>query len=177
MNAISYDAFRKRIRKNAKKGAYKKYKPAPKVIKPDTIFIRQDTALIAKSKPEPIAAAPILKADSLIILSEFLFETDSYKLTSEHLAELDSLGKFLKARPTLEVRVSGHTDNTGTERHNVVLSTRRAEVVAEYLVDKGAPYEKVVFEGFGSSQPIADNETPEGRSKNRRVEILIRNPQ
>jgi outer membrane protein OmpA-like peptidoglycan-associated protein len=56
------------------------------------------------------------------------------------------------------------------------LSTQRAEVVSEYLIDKGVWDENVSFEGFGSSQPIGGNETIQGRSKNRRVEILIRNP-
>lgn len=178
LRAISFDRLKKEIRKNAKKGAYEKYQRTPtKETKPDTIrrTIPVDTAVTVASKP-PEVNEPILKADSLITLSDFLFETDSYALRDEHFVELDSLGKFLQLHPTLEVRVSGHTDNTGSERHNVTLSTRRAEVVAEYLVDHGANYDRVYFEGFGSSQPIAPNSTNEGRQANRRVEILIKNP-
>ncbi|MGE0590180.1 MAG: OmpA family protein [Cyclobacteriaceae bacterium] len=179
LRAISFDRLKKEIRKNAKKGAYDKYQRSPvKETKLDTLKLVTpvDTATVAEAVKAPVVSAPILKADSLIILSEFLFETDSYELRDEHYAGLDSLGKFLQLHPTLEVRVSGHTDNTGTERHNVALSTRRAEVVAEYLVDRGANYDRVYFEGFGSSQPIAPNSTNEGRQANRRVEILIRNP-
>jgi len=142
----------------------------------DTIKINKDTARIAKTKPLPVVETPVLKADSLITLNELLFETDSYKLKDVHYAQLDSLSKFLLAHPALEVSVAGHTDNTGNERHNVTLSTRRAEVVAQYLINKGVADEKVFFEGFGSSRPIRGNETREDRGKNRRVEILIRDP-
>ncbi len=131
---------------------------------------------MVKTKPAPVIAVPILKADSLITLSEFLFETDSYKLKDKHYSQLDSLGKFLLRHPTLEVSITGHTDNTGNERHNVTLSMHRAETVAHYLINKGVSDEKIFFEGFGSSRPIEKNETAEGRSKNRRVEILISNP-
>jgi len=120
--------------------------------------------------------APVLKADSLITLSEFLFELDSYKLKDKHYSQLDSLSQFLLARPTIEARITGHTDNSGNERHNVTLSMRRAETVALYLINKGVPDEKIFFEGLGSTRPIRGNETAEGRSKNRRVEILMSNP-
>jgi len=179
--AISFEDFQKRIRKNAKKGLYKKPLPAPKPAKKDTIKTQTAPEQIAVNDPIPtvpdtVSPTLVLKADSLIILSEVLFETNSHELRAEHLPTLDSLGKFLKVRPTLEVLVSGHTDSTGSERHNVTLSARRAETVAEYLIDKGAADEKVSFEGFGSSRPLMGNDTPAGRSKNRRVEILIRNP-
>jgi len=181
--AISYEDYGKQIKKNAKKGVYKNLTPsAPATIPPikkqkkDTIVIARDTTRTVKVKPAPIVPTPILKADSLITLSEFLFETDSYKLKDKHYSQLDSLGKFLLRHPTLEVSVTGHTDNTGNERHNVTLSMHRAEAVAHYLINKGVSDEKIFFEGFGSSHPIKGNETEEGRSKNRRVEILISNP-
>lgn len=174
LNGISFEAFKKRIKKNAKKGVYDKYKN-PRKEKIDSIRLLPDSVnIVAASEPPLAIEAPLLKSDSLIVLSDFLFEINSYKLNQNHYAELDSLGKFLQSHPTLIVEISGHTDNTGSERHNVALSARRAEVVAEYLVDEGAWFDKIYFEGFGSSNPIADNATPEGRSKNRRVEILIK---
>lgn len=182
LKAISFEDFKRQIRKNAKKGVYKKPSPAIK-LKRDSIPVKMDTATIAPapavSAPTiavPADAAPILKSDSLITLDDLLFETNSYILKEKHLAALDSLGKFLRAHPSLEISVSGYTDNTGSERHNVTLSLRRAEVVAEYLVDHGATFERVTYEGFGSAHPMASNDSEEGRSKNRRVEILIRNP-
>lgn len=178
LRAISFEKYKKRIRKHARDGVYDR-PAAVNRYKPDTTqAIKRPVRIVSKVvKPvEPIVSAPVLKADSLIILSEFLFEVNSYALKAEHYSQLDSISKFLLAHPGLEVSVSGHTDNTGNERHNVALSTRRAEVVAEYLISKGTLDDRVTYEGLGSSQPITGNETKEGRSKNRRVEILIRNP-
>ncbi|MFZ1807153.1 MAG: OmpA family protein [Cyclobacteriaceae bacterium] len=178
LHSISFEKLKKKIRKNAKKGEYEKYKrvaPSGEDIKSDTIqkliVVPGDSVIVPVAKP----SAPVLKQDSLITLSEFLFETNKYLLKKEQLNKLDSIGQFLSSNPTLEARVSGHTDNVGTERYNVELSAMRAEVVAEYLINHGALYDQVSFEGFGSSRPIRSNETEEGRGKNRRVEILISN--
>jgi outer membrane protein OmpA-like peptidoglycan-associated protein len=182
--AITFEDYGKQIKKNAKKGVYKNLTPTVpatttppvKKQKKDTIVVAKDTTRNTKIKPMPIVVSPILKMDSLITLSEFLFETDSYKLKETHYSQLDSLSKFLRRHPTLEVNVTGHTDNTGNERHNVTLSMHRAEAVTQYLINKGVSVEKIFFEGLGSSHPIEGNETETGRSKNRRVEILISNP-
>jgi outer membrane protein OmpA-like peptidoglycan-associated protein len=185
LNAISFEEYRRRIRKNAKKGLYKTTpktpKPTPEKAKPTVpgnIILPKDSVSVTQVPAAPITESEtqILKADSLITFNEVLFEINSAHLRPEHYSELDLLGAYLVQHPTLEVSVFGHTDDTGTERHNVSLSTRRAEAVAEYLVSKGVTDEKVFFEGFGSSQPIVGNDTPEGRGKNRRVEILIQNP-
>lgn len=163
------------MKRNAERGFFKSVAPAPtqKPVKRDSLF-SPDAVHIPNSKVSPAPVAPTLKADSLITLSEFLFETNSYKLRDEHFYELDALSQYLKTHPTLEVNITGHTDNTGDERSNIRLSASRAEAVAEYLVGRGVDYDKVIFKGLGSSQPIMGNETQAGRSKNRRVEILIR---
>jgi outer membrane protein OmpA-like peptidoglycan-associated protein len=178
--AISMKDFKKRLAKNAKAGAYKNMTPivtpAPviKKQKRDSVIAAKDTARALPPKKLPSVQAPVLKSDSLITLSDLLFEFDSYRLKEKHYSQLDSLSSFLVAHPSLEVSVWGHTDNKGDERHNVMLSARRAEVVAHYLIGKGVSDEKIIFEGFGSSKPISENNTEQGRSKNRRVEILIR---
>ena len=134
LHAISFEDYKRRIKKNGKKGEYKKVvTPNVKKVKPvisDTIPAdKQPEAIPVKPELAPSVAAPVLKADSLIILNELLFETNSFKLKGEHFSALDSIGKFLLAHPTLEAIVSGHTDNTGNERHNVALSTRRAGIL------------------------------------------------
>jgi len=181
---ISYEDYGKQIKKNAKKGLYKnltptvpaKTTPPVKKQKKDSIVVTKDTVRHTKINPTPVIASPILKADSLITLSEFLFETDSYNLKEKHYSQLDSLSKFLLRHPTLEVNITGHTDNTGNERHNVTLSMHRAEAVSHYLTSKGVLDDQLFFEGLGSSHPIRRNDTEAGRAKNRRVEILISNP-
>lgn len=177
---ISKKEFIKVIKRNAERGFFDNIKPAVPAQKParqDSIQAPADTVTVVETPATPASNAPILKADSLITLNEFLFETNSYKLRKEHFSELDVLSNYLLAHPTLLVDISGHTDNTGDERHNVTLSARRAESVAEYLVSKGVDYDKVVFKGLGSAQPVVSNDSADGRGKNRRVEILIRNPE
>jgi outer membrane protein OmpA-like peptidoglycan-associated protein len=117
---------------------------------------------------------PGSKADSTITLSDFLFEFNSYQLKQELIPTLDSIAAFLRKESKASVNVLGHTDNSGKEDYNLTLSSQRAEVVAEFLLDRGVDSERVKFMGMGSSQPVLPNDTPEGRRKNRRVEILIR---
>jgi outer membrane protein OmpA-like peptidoglycan-associated protein len=172
---VSKKEFAKVIKRNAERGFFDNIQPAPKKpIKPDSVVIKRDSVIAKTEIPVQKSAEQTLKADSLITLSEFLFETNSAKLKNEHYDELDQLSAYLQEHSTLKVTITGHTDNVGEERHNVVLSTRRAEAVAEYLVGKGADYDKITFRGVGSAQPLMGNETSVGRSKNRRVEILIR---
>lgn len=175
MRQISFADFKKRIEKNAKQGKYKNLTPPrPKPAKKDTVKLPKDTVVIAPPAITELPAPPVLKRDSLIVLSDLLFELNSSKLRDEHIAVLDSLGAFLGSHATVKVFVTGHTDSTGTERHNVGLSTRRAEGVAQYLVDHGGDFDRITFEGFGSSRPIANNRNEEGRRRNRRVEILLK---
>jgi len=141
----------------------------------------QDTASISLEKqsgnvqpPLVKQKAPATKADSTITLSDFLFEFNSYQLKQELIPTLDSIAAFLRKESKASVYVLGHTDNSGKEDYNLTLSSQRAEVVAEFLLDRGVDPERVNFMGKGSSQPVLPNDTPEGRRKNRRVEILIR---
>jgi outer membrane protein OmpA-like peptidoglycan-associated protein len=154
--------------------------------------VPEDSVLIA-SKPQQTqateqvpadqTAAPVIvqkpaeieKADSLIVLSEVLFEVNSFKLNPDLFPKLDSIVMFMEKNPSTRIEISGHTDNTGREAHNLRLSENRADAVAEYVVDKGIETSRVSFNGYGSSRPIAENETESGRRKNRRVEILIHN--
>src|SRR5579859_5163820 len=98
LHAISMKDFRKEIAKNAKKGAYKNMIPhIPATLptrkpKKDTLLTVRDTTKITNAKPMP-QPAPLLRADSLITLTDVLFETGSYKLKTEHFSQLDSLGK------------------------------------------------------------------------------------
>ena len=173
LHAISFKKFQKKVAKNAKKGAYKNIHPAPaptqKSIVHDAAPLTIDTTSVQPSVPLPKA-----RADSLIILSAgLLFETDKSTLKSEHFVKLNSIVDYLRLHPERSVIISGHTDNTGTEMHNLTLSKQRADVVAEYLVDNGIAINRVQTSGLGSAKPIAPNTTNEGRMRNRRVELLI----
>ncbi len=175
LHAISFKKFRKKIRRNAKKGLYRKiqvdstYKRKP--VLPETTLVVADTAT---TRP----AAPVIKADTLIVLgAELLFETDKSTLRSEHFAMLTPIVGYLVSHPDRSVKISGYTDNAGSEQHNLTLSKRRADVVAEYLVGNGIDANRLETFGLGSEKPIASNTTDEGRRKNRRVELLIQDGQ
>ena len=105
--------------------------------------------------------------------SGILFATNSSTLNTESRASLDKFAESLLNNPDTEVKIYGHTDSTGSDQINNPLSERRAEAVYNYLVSKGVSGARMVAQGFGSTQPVADNATASGRAQNRRVEIYI----
>jgi OmpA-OmpF porin, OOP family len=121
-------------------------------------------AAAAKAAPKPAGAKVTLNADAL-------FDFDKSAIKPAAKASLDSLAGKVKSL-TLEVIIAvGHTDSIGTDAYNQKLSIRRAEAVKKYLVSQGIEAKRIYVEGKGESQPVADNKTAEGRSKNRRVQI------
>ncbi|MCL4792713.1 MAG: OmpA family protein, partial [Gammaproteobacteria bacterium] len=83
----------------------------------------------------------------------------------------DSVADILTTRPSFNIEVRGHTDSRGADDYNLGLSRRRAEAVRNYLIEKGTPAERLTAVGIGEADPIADNETEEGRALNRRVSL------
>ena len=84
-----------------------------------------------------------------------------------------TLAELLRENPTLVVEIGGHTDNIGATSDNLSLSKRRAETVVQYLIQQGIPKNRLQAKGYGSAQPITENNTAEGRAKNRRSEMKI----
>lgn len=170
LKAISFKKLKKKTKRNAEKGYYKDIKidttNQRKPIKKEVTPIVIDTAIVK--------SAPATNPDSLIILgAELLFETNKSTLRVEHFTMLDAIVQYLILNPERAVKISGHTDTTGSEEHNLTLSKRRADAVAQYMVGKGVGISRIETFGLGSSNPMASNTTDEGRKKNRRVELLI----
>lgn len=115
---------------------------------------------------------PIVEIGRKFIIENLLFPTNSAVLP-DSVQELDVLVDFMKSRPSLTVRVEGHTDNRGAQRINKALSQARADAVAAYMARRGVDPSRVETKGFGPSRPIGDNNTEFGRSLNRRTEIVI----
>jgi outer membrane protein OmpA-like peptidoglycan-associated protein len=113
------------------------------------------------------------KSKKTVILKNVFFETASAKLLPTSIAELDRLKVLLDENPTLRIQLNGHTDSEGSEDYNKTLSSNRAKAVYDYLIQKGIAANRLQFKGFGESQPIMTNETPEGRQENRRTEFEI----
>lgn len=101
------------------------------------------------------------------------FDVGSSTLKPEFRATLDKVAESLIQYPNSLIDVYGHTDSTGSDAFNQTLSENRARTVMNYLIMKNVPAARIRSQGFGETMPIADNGTPEGRSKNRRVEIKI----
>ena len=114
------------------------------------------------------------EVNSLILDSSVLFEIASDYLNESAYPILDKITVFLKENPSIELIISGYSDNVGPEQFNVSLSRRRANSVLNYFVKKDLPESRFEIMGYGSQNPIASNDTQEGRSKNRRVEFLIK---
>ena len=87
--------------------------------------------------------------------------------------ELDALVRYLNTTANAQILIEGHTDNTGTVTQNNLLSLQRANAIANYLQQKGIANARIQTKGLGSSMPIADNKTAEGRAKNRRTDFTI----
>ena len=103
-----------------------------------------------------------------------LFASDKSDLLPAAQAKLNEVANALtKEDPTSKMVVEGHTDSQGTAAHNQDLSQRRAQSVRDYLVSRGIASDRVTAQGFGLTRSIADNNSPEGRANNRRVEIVV----
>ncbi len=124
--------------------------------------------------PETVAEVETVEPKSKpVILKNIFFETASAQLRPESRTELESLQNLLDENPQLRIQINGHTDNVGSEIDNQQLSEARAEAVYQFLVENGIVAERLRFKGFGESQPIASNDTPEGRQRNRRTEFVV----
>ncbi len=122
--------------------------------------------------PAPaVVAAPV--ASKVTYAADAFFDFDKSVLKPEGKAKLDDLASKVGGINLEVVIAVGHTDATGPDGYNQALSNRRAEAVKAYLVSKGIESNRVYTEGKGEAQPIADNSTREGRSKNRRVEVEV----
>lgn len=109
-----------------------------------------------------------------VILKGISFNNNQSTLLPTSYPELNKLIDYLKTNPTVAIEISGHTDNTGNNMSNIKLSAARAKAVADYLTEKGISPTRISSQGYGSSKPVAPNNTEENRKKNRRVEVILR---
>ncbi len=108
-----------------------------------------------------------------VILKNIFFDTNKFELKPESMAELQKLIEFLQVNPTIHIEISGHTDNVGNDQLNQTLSQNRAKAVYDYLIANKVDAGRLVFKGYGKTQPIAPNDNDDNRSKNRRTEFKI----
>ena len=125
-------------------------------------------------KLKMVPPVPSIEANSLLITldSGILFDVDKYDLRPEAEEVLKNLAIVLKEADIKVFEVDGHTDSDAGDKHNQVLSENRANAVKDFLTSQGITAE-ITIKGYGKTRPIASNDTPEGKQKNRRVEIII----
>ena len=125
-------------------------------------------------KLKMVPPVPSIEANSLLITldSGILFDVDKYDVRPEAAEVLKNLATVLKEADIKAFEIDGHTDSDASDEHNQVLSENRANSVKNFLTSQGLTAE-ITINGYGESRPIATNDTPEGKQKNRRVEIII----
>jgi outer membrane protein OmpA-like peptidoglycan-associated protein len=109
----------------------------------------------------------------IVNMSDVLFDTGSYTLKPGAREKLAKISGILLAHPGLTMQIEGHTDSVGSDDFNQQLSERRADSVRDFLAEQGVASSSITAKGFGKTQPVASNDTAEGRQRNRRVELVV----
>jgi outer membrane protein OmpA-like peptidoglycan-associated protein len=109
----------------------------------------------------------------IVNMSDVLFDTAKYSLKPGAREKLAKVSGIILSHPGLKIDVEGHTDSVGGDEYNMRLSENRANSVRDYLVAQGVSADAVTAQGFGKTQPVADNSTAAGRQRNRRVEMVV----
>lgn len=125
-----------------------------------------------KPAPKPAPKPKPVRQKQPIVLEGVQFRNGSAELMPVSRDKLFQIGRALIANPPMRIEIRGYTDSRGSARSNLVLSQRRAEAVKRFLVNFGIGAHRIVALGLGESKPIASNDTPEGRAKNRRIEFM-----
>ncbi len=160
-------------------GVFSTYLPANQeyainIYKKGFLFYSKNIAPTDLSESKAIIEMDSIRIGESLILNNISFETNSYKLLPKSTPELEYVFRFLVAQPEVDIEIIGHTDNIGTHEHNIVLSENRAKEVSKFLIAKGIDAKRISCIGMGETLPIANNDTEEGRAKNRRTELKIK---
>lgn len=126
---------------------------------------------IAANKGCPAISEEI--KSTLLNAANIQFATSSDVILKESFTNLDAVALIMESNPAYKLMLSGYTDNTGDATFNTELSKKRAAAAKTYLINKGVAASRITSDGFGAANPVAPNDTPEGRKKNRRVEFKV----
>ncbi len=145
-----------------------------------TRYTVPDSALVPQPTPEPVATEEVAEVPQKKAKATYpgnrtiqFTGTKAASLSKDAIKYLDQLAEYLKSNPNARMKITGFTDNFGTKESNLEVSIKRAENVAKYLAKKGIEKTRLLYAGSGALFPVADNAKPEGREKNRRVEIEL----
>jgi OmpA-OmpF porin, OOP family len=114
-----------------------------------------------------------IEIGQVVRLNNVFFDFDKWNLRPESFIELNRVVDLLKENPKIAIEMSAHTDSFGSDDYNFKLSDNRARSVMEYILSKGIDPGRITSKGYGETKPVAENDTPENRQLNRRVEFTI----
>jgi outer membrane protein OmpA-like peptidoglycan-associated protein len=140
------------------------------------LFYSANFSLIGRQATEPFVITVLLlpiEVGNKVILNNIFFDTNKFDIKPDSKAELQKLVDFLTLNPTVRIEISGHTDDIGSDLTNQTLSENRAKSVYNYLVAGTISPTRLIYKGYGKTQPIAPNTSDENRGKNRRTEFKI----
>jgi outer membrane protein OmpA-like peptidoglycan-associated protein len=140
------------------------------------LFYSANFSLIGHEDKNPFNIAVLLQpieVGNKVILKNIFFDTNKSDIKDESKSELQKLIDFLSLNPTVHIEISGHTDNVGSDEFNQTLSENRAKAVYQYLINNGINAGRLIYKGYGETQPIASNDNEDDRSRNRRTEFKI----
>lgn len=140
--------------------------PGPQTVIREKHITIHDTIYVEKEVPQEIK-------QKMKDLSNALFAFDKFNINTKAASILDDIAGWMKQNPDMKLELSGHTDGKGSVAYNQKLSEQRAKAVYDYLVKAGVSKTNLTWKGYGKSEPIATNDTAEGRQLNRRVELRI----
>lgn len=140
---------------------------------PEAYYLLDDVELFVLNASTRLTPFDYLKKGDILTLENVWFENDRDELLPQSLKTLDELIDYLGVFRERKIAINGHTSSVGDYIHNVDLSDRRSKQVKAYLVSRGIDESRLTTRGFGPDRPIADNGSPEGQAKNRRVEIEV----
>lgn len=150
-----------------------KKKPKAKIVAPPKKEVKEEVAVAKPVKKVLNLDRSTIRKGQTIEIQNLYFKADVVSINRESYYVLDEVYDFLKANSDIVMEIGGHTNGTPSHKYCDELSTDRAKVVAEYLVEKGIPSDRLTYKGYGKRKSIASNLTPEGRKKNQRVEMKI----
>ena len=140
------------------------------------LFYSANFSLVGHENKDPfnlIALLQPIEVGNKVILKNIFFDTNKFDIKAESKPELQKLLDFLSLNKTVRIEVSGHTDDVGSDQFNQSLSENRAKAVYQYLIANGVNATRLVYKGYGETQPLVANDSEENRSRNRRTEFKI----
>jgi len=140
------------------------------------LFYSENFSLVGHEPEKPFNISVILEpiaVGSKVILKNIFFDTNRFDLKPESMAELQKLIDFMRLNPTIKIEISGHTDDVGNDAVNQTLSENRAKSVYQFLGAHGVNPARLLFKGYGKTQPLVPNTTDDNRALNRRTEFKI----